>query len=88
MAQRMPIFSADVIELAKNELRYFRRGDDFTCAIMKSHGRNYVLARSNIRGRPALFAIDENGQVYPTQSVDGLFSVVDEPDIYYFANAE
>jgi hypothetical protein len=86
-----PIFSDDVIALARDELRHHQRGDDFQCAIMKSHGRSFVLAHasrgvSEGRGRPghAMFAIDENGRVYPTQAVDGLYSVVDEPDRYFF----
>jgi hypothetical protein len=79
-----PMFPDDVIALARDELRYRRQGDDFQCATMRSHGRDYVLARSNFKGRPGLFAIGEDGKVYPTQAVDGLFSVCDEPDCYHF----
>jgi len=79
-----PIFSDDVTALARDELKYRKRGDDYQVATMRPHGKDYVLARSNFRGRPGLFAISENGVVYPTQTVDGLFSVVDEPDTYHF----
>jgi hypothetical protein len=79
-----PVFSDDVIALARDELKYRQRGDDYQVAVMRSHGKDYVLARSNFRGRPGLFAIGEDGQIFPTQAVDGLFSVIDEPDCYHF----
>jgi hypothetical protein len=79
-----PVFSNDTIALALDELRYHQRGDNFTCAIMRSHGRNFVLARAASLGRSNLFAIDEEGRIYETQMVDGLYSVVDEPDTYHF----
>jgi hypothetical protein len=80
------IFPDAVIELAKNELDYHQRGDPFTCAIARSHGKNFILARSRTEGktRGSIFAIDSDGKVWPTQVVDGLFSVVDEPDVYHF----
>jgi hypothetical protein len=81
-----PIFSDDVIALAKDELRYHRKGDPFSCAIMRSHGKNFVLAgaASDSSRRGSVFAIDEDGKVYPTQLLDCLFSVIDEPDTYHF----
>jgi hypothetical protein len=81
-----PIFSDDVIQLARDELRYHRQGDRFNCAIARSHGRDFVLARaaSDSSKRGSVYAIDEDGKIYPTQLLDCLWSVVDEPDCYYF----
>jgi hypothetical protein len=80
-----PVFSNETIELAKDELLHHQRGDDYQCAIMRSHGRSFVLVRSNSGslGRPGLYGVDEAGQIFPTQTVDGLFSVCDEPDVYH-----
>ncbi len=81
-----PIFPDDVITLAKDELRYHQHGDPFTCAIMRSHGRSFVSARAALDSskRGSIFAIDQDGNVYPTQLLDCLYSVVDEPDCYHF----
>jgi hypothetical protein len=81
---KQPVFSDAIIALAKEELKYLQRGDDFVCAIMRSHGKNYVLARTKTNGRSSVYAIDSDGRVYPTQLLDCLYSVVDEPDCYHF----
>lgn len=85
-----PIFSDAVIALAKDELKYHQRGDSFCCAVMRSHGKNYVLARSQTDGskRGSVYAIDQDGNIYPTQLLDCLYSVVDEPDVYHFENCD
>jgi hypothetical protein len=80
-----PAVSHNTIELAKEELRCYRRGDDFTCAIARSHGKNFVLVHSEAHtvGRGRMYAIDESGTVYPTLLLDGLYSVRDERDTYH-----
>jgi hypothetical protein len=81
-----PIFSDAIVSLARDELRHHREGDDFQCAIMKSHGKSFVLARaaSDSTKRASVFAIDEDGKIYPTQLLDCLYSVIDTPDRFYF----
>jgi len=83
--QMKPVFSDDVIALARDELKHAQRGDKFLCAIMRSHGKDYVLARAGCDSskRGSLFAIDESGKIYPTLLLDGLYSVRDEPDVYH-----
>jgi hypothetical protein len=76
-----PVFSNDVIALARDELKYHRRGDAYQCAIMRSRGRDFVLARasvSNTDKRGRMFAIGEDGEIFPALLLDGLYSV-DEP---------
>jgi hypothetical protein len=81
----LPVFSDNVIALARDELRYHQRGDAFQCATMRSHGKSFVLVRTNSeRGRPGMYAIDQDGRIYQTQIVDQLISVIDEPDVYHF----
>jgi hypothetical protein len=82
---RRAVFSDAVIALAVDELRYHKRGDPYSCAVARSHGKNYILARSKSEGRKrgSVFAIDSDGKVWPTQIVDCLYSVVDEPDVYF-----
>jgi hypothetical protein len=80
-----PLISADVIELAQEELRCRRRGDAFQCAIARSHGRDYALVHvtPGSSGRGAIYAVDESGKIFPTLLLDGLYSVRDEPDTYH-----
>jgi hypothetical protein len=63
-----PVFSDDVVKLAQDELKHHRQNDDFQCAIMRSRGRDFVLARasvSNTDKRGRMFAISEDGEILP-----------------------
>jgi hypothetical protein len=58
--------------------------------LCEGHGRDYVLARCKAEGRKrgSISGIDANGNIWPTQIVDGLVSVVDEPDVYHFMDGD